>query len=147
MCFDKRFEANVTDPKQETRNRESSHHIIFMTALNTWYWGHTRSSKCLSFFFKAKHTNGQTLHTPNISSAFKYLAPSSYPLKAGKFTGNDIPVFPNISTAERMYSAFISCHLVNGALITKLKMRREMEECMHLSGLLPESHLFNKYAT
>lgn len=79
--------------------------------------------KVFEFFFKAKHTNGQTLHTPNISSAFKYLAPSSHPLKAGKFTGNDIPVLPNISTAERMYSAFISCHLVNGALITKLKMQ------------------------
>lgn len=90
------------------------------------------------------------LHRSNISSALKYLAPSSHPRKACKFTGKDIPVFPNIKYSWKdvfIYSPFISCHLVNGALITKLKMHREMEECMHLSGLLRESHLFNKYAT
>lgn len=118
-----------------------------MTALNTWYWEHTCSSKYLGFFFKAKHVNGQTLHKSNIYSALKYLAPSSYLPKAFTFTSNHIPVFPKVSTAERMHSAFISCHLVSGALIAKLKMCWDMEEHTHFPGLLPESHLFIKYAT
>lgn len=145
IYFGKCFEANVPDSEQETKNRESFHHIILMTALNTWLWEHICSLKYLRIFFKAKHTNGQTLHRLNISSALKDLAPSLYHPKAYKFTGSHTPVFPR-STAERVHPACIACHLVNGALMPKLKMCRDMKEHMHFSGLLPESHLFNKYA-
>lgn len=100
MCFGNCFEMNVTDPKQETKNRESFYHIISMTALNTCYRGHICGSKHLGFL-KAKHTNGQMLHRSSISSALKYLAPPSYPLKACKFLGTHIPVFPNVSTVEK----------------------------------------------
>lgn len=49
MCFGNCFETNVTDPKQETKDRESFYHTIFMTALNTCYLGQMCSLKYFGF--------------------------------------------------------------------------------------------------
>lgn len=53
------------------------------------------------------------LHRWSISSALKYLAPSSYSLKACKCMVIHIPMFLNVITAERMYFTFILHHLFN----------------------------------
>lgn len=126
-------------------------------------------SICLGFF-KAKHTIGQMLRRSSISSASKYLAPSSRPLKACKFLGIYIPVsqcayswkdvlclhlFLIIYLSQLLTGSFFQAlsSAVTKALIPKLKMLREkwgkyVPSCCSLKVTQPSStQLSEKYVS